>query len=334
MMEVTSWHGKRAFLFQLCLWIGIGCILTWVIVQSASAAAVVPFQAERLPFTMKIRDELNPYRVLGIFVMPGEEVELECVLTDPQSTPIVSTPAGILLQRSKDRWRWKAPTDKGLYPISITDTNTIMTLNVFVMVPFTHHSEKLNGYRIGRYQQKPLKNNPVYNRPQGFVEVTPHNRDVPVSPHFTLGQFVGKQTSGYPKYLLLRERLLLKLEMILEGVNQKGIRTSTFHIMSGYRTPFYNHSIGNRTTYSRHLYGGAADIFVDEDGNNYMDDLNGDGKFTIADANVLGDMVESMADKTLDQSLVGGLGIYGPKPHRGPFVHIDVRGSRARWTSP
>ena len=29
--------------------------------------------------------------------------------------------------------------------------------------------------------------------------------------------------------------------------------------------------------------------------------------------------------------LVGGLGIYGPAPHRGPFIHVDVRGEAARW---
>ena len=45
-----------------------------------------------------------------------------------------------------------------------------------------------------------------------------------------------------------------------------GIDASTFRILSGYRTPFYNRSIGNETHYSRHVYGDAADIYVDEDG--------------------------------------------------------------------
>ena len=60
----------------------------------------------------------------------------------------------------------------------------------------------------------------------------------------------------------LRPRLLLKLEMMLEKVNAAGYRCDTFQVMSGYRTPHYNMAIGN-VKYSRHVWGGAADIFVD-----------------------------------------------------------------------
>jgi hypothetical protein len=42
-------------------------------------------------------------------------------------------------------------------------------------------------------------------------------------------------------------------------------------------------------------------------------------------------MVESMRDEAWYEPLVGGLGIYGPAPHRGPFVHVDTRGRPARW---
>lgn len=315
---------------------GIVLILLPVRIPHSAAPPSSLYDPERVPFSVKVKDEMNPYRVLGIYVMPVETIELECVFSDPHSSFTVTAQAGKLDQDAQDRWKWQAPQKQGLFPLTVTDTttNSTMTLNVFVMVPFTHQSEILNGYRIGRYQSKPLKNNPVYNRPQGFVEVTENNRDVRVSPHFTLGQFVGKQTSGYPKYLLLRERLLLKLEMILEAINHEGIPTSTFHVMSGFRTPFYNHSIGNRTTYSRHLYGGAADIFVDVDGDNYMDDLNQDGKSTMADAVVLADIVKNRAREPWFQPFVGGLGIYGPKPHRGPFVHVDVRGFSAQWVKP
>ncbi len=301
-----------------------------------ATAPTESYDPERLTFTVKVKDEVNPYRILGIYVMPGEVIEVECVLTNPRSTFSVSARKGKLEQVSTERWKWTAPADKGVFPLIITDRNTssTMELNAFVMVPFSHQQEKLNGYRIGRYQQRALKNKPVYKRPQGFIEVTADNQHVHVSPHFTLGQFVGKQTADYPKYLLLRERLLLKLEMILEAVNQEGIQTPTFHIMSGFRTPFYNHSIGNRTVYSRHLYGGAADIFVDVDQNNYMDDLNQDGKITMTDASVLADIVKDKAREVWYQPFVGGLGIYGPKPHRGPFIHVDVRGFKARWTSP
>lgn len=53
------------------------------------------------------------------------------------------------------------------------------------------------------------------------------------------------------------------LEFILEKVNAQGYRWETFCVMSGYRTPYYNKAIGN-VRYSRHLWGDAADIFIDE----------------------------------------------------------------------
>ena len=56
-------------------------------------------------------------------------------------------------------------------------------------------------------------------------------------------------------------------------------------VMSGFRTPRYNHSGGNtagRANLSRHMYGDAADVFVDNDRNGSMDDINGDGRVDTA----------------------------------------------------
>ena len=268
--------------------------------------------------------------------MPGEHIELECVFTKHNSTFLISAKHGTLHTISRERWTWKAPQQSGLYPITVTEeqTRTSMTLQAFVMVPFQSSHETFNGYRIGRYEQKPLNNNPAYKPPAGFIEVTEQNRHELISPHFMLGQFVSKQSSTYPKYVVLRERLLLKLEMILAAVKEKGFDISTLHVMSGFRTPFYNKAIGNQTRYSRHLYGDAADVFIDQDQNNVMDDLNADGAISFADAQTLADIIKSQSKETWYRPFVGGLGIYGPRSHRGPFVHVDVRGTRARWTSP
>ena len=51
----------------------------------------------------------------------------------------------------------------------------------------------LNGYRIGEYPATPLKGNPLYLPPPGFIEVTKDNQDTKVSPHFTLKQFLCKE---------------------------------------------------------------------------------------------------------------------------------------------
>ena len=101
--------------------------------------------------------------------------------------------------------------------------------------------------------------------------------------------------------------------------------------MSGYRTPYYNGLIGN-AAYSRHLYGEAADIFVDhqpKDG--MMDDLNRDGKLDWKDAKVLCRIIEGLCDTKSYEPFIGGLGAYEKTPYHGPFIHVDVRGCKARW---
>jgi hypothetical protein len=152
-----------------------------------------------------------------------------------------------------------------------------------------------------------------------------------VGPHFRLSQFLCKQDSGWPKYVVLQERLILKLEMILAAVNERGYETGSLTVMSGYRTPYYNRAIGN-VQYSRHVWGGAADIYLDEsprDGS--MDDLNRDGRIDFRDAAVLYEIIDNMYGQSWYQRFLGGLGRYRTTRKHGPFVHVDVRGFRARW---
>jgi hypothetical protein len=131
--------------------------------------------------------------------------------------------------------------------------------------------------------------------------------------------------------MVLQEKLLLKLELILEKVNEKGYRCNTFHIMSGYRTPYYNKAIGN-VKYSRHIYGGAADIFIDENPkDDMMDDLNQDGKIDYKDAAVLYLIIDGLYGKRFYDPFMGGLARYKKNRNHGPFVHVDARGRRTRW---
>ena len=61
-----------------------------------------------------------------------------------------------------------------------------------------------------------------------------------------------------------------------------------------------------------------------------MDDLNGDGRVTRADANFLYDFADRLYRGRSDLD-AGGIGAYGANAVHGPFVHVDGRGSRARW---
>ncbi len=283
-------------------------------------------------FALKFKDEVSPYPVMALFVMPGDTVPLEAVLTDTLSRYSAEAGGGRLEALAAARWRWIAPHRKGVYPIVVRDSGSgeTIALNAFVMVP-RPAAGSIDGFRIGRYERRAFRGDPSYARPRGLVEVTEANRGTFVAPHFTLGQFVSKQPGGYPKYLVLRERLLLKLEMLLEEASRAGLPVTTFQILSGYRTPYYNQSIGNETRYSRHLYGDAADIYVDEDGDGNMDDLDRDGRADLDDAKLLAGVVERLSRSGWYRPFEGGLGLYRPNRAHGPFVHVDVRGYRARW---
>lgn len=214
-----------------------------------------------------------------------------------------------------------------------TRPQATVTLNVFVMVPLERIEDgMLNGYRIGQYPTVALRQQAIYTPPRGLIEITRENEHALVSPHFRLRQFLCKQEGGYPKYLALDARLLTALELLLEKANAQGYHARTFTIMSGYRTPYYNRAIGNSTTYSRHVWGDAADIFIDEhpqDG--HMDDLNQDGAVDSHDAEVMYDLIESEYDSRYNKLLVGGLARYRETSSHGPFVHVDVRGIVSRW---
>jgi len=232
-----------------------------------------------------------------------------------------------------------APKRPGIYKLAVEmnkATRPIDDLRVITLVPF---AEKKNGriglYYLGRwpFEGKGAPPRPSYANPTGFVEVTRENQDTAVSEHFKLRDFLTKdQFDVWPKYLLIDSRLIDKLELIVQELEEEGHPVEHVQIMSGFRTPIYNHSGGNtggRASLSRHMYGDAADIFVDNDRNGVMDDLNGDGKVDPADSEVVARAAERVEAKY--PALVGGVGIYPACCGHGPFTHVDVRGYRARW---
>jgi hypothetical protein len=296
---------------------------------SSLIQAQQPFDEGKAGFSVSLAGIDNHYRTLAIYVLPGETTTMRSA-----SLREVRAEVGALKQLSPLEWQWQAPAVPGLYPLELRAANNrYMLINAFVMKPASAvKGGYLQQYRIGHYPQTPLRGLDSYLPPRGFVEVTPENFDTPVSPHFTLGQFICKQkSSGRNKYVVLRSELLLKLERILQETNARGFRSDSLFIMSGYRTPYYNRAIGNKTQYSRHVYGGAADFYIDEsprDG--VMDDLNGDGRIDKRDAGLLFELVDKLS-REQGWPHRGGLGEYGATASHGPFVHVDSRGYRARW---
>ena len=304
-----------------------------VLVVAAAARPAEPPPAGATSFAVRYRNVSSPDRVRALTALPGETVTLEVVTSSPGSDYVARPTAGRLVPLGMGRWSWTAPPAPGLYPIQVVsaDGGDSVTLQAFVVFPYDRlQGDVLNGYRIGRYPAKPLGGNAAYLPPAGFVEVTQENENVLVSPHFRLKQFLCKQPAGSRKYVVLNERLLVALEYVLERVNAAGYRATSFHVMSGYRTPAYNRSLGN-VQYSQHQWGSAADIFIDENGDGRMDDLNGDGRSDVRDAEVLYRLIDAAAARPEAQGLIGGVGKYPPTAAHGPFVHVDVRAGKARW---
>ena len=225
--------------------------------------------------------------------------------------------------------------EKGNSTVAVTDTSSGRKLSLITLLPF---GDKKNGrvgdYHIGRFPAEKHKvRSEAYDNPDGFIEVTPENKDTPVSEHFRLADFLTHdQQNVWPKYLVLREALIDKLELVLVELQRRGIDAQRLTEVSGFRSPQDNQKgvgRGGRARDSRHQYGDAADILVDNNHDGRFDDLNHDGRVNSKDMKILADAVESVERQYPE--LVGGLGLYRATRSRSPFIHVDVRGVRARW---
>ena len=258
---------------------------------------------------------------------PAFDVWYETVM--PGAGLDITLPAGHMLEIDGERWSpsWRAPSDaQTLSARLLRNGEPVADITVFVLEPHANIDAKgwLNGYRIGTYPKNP---------PDGFIRLDgPEDRKQQITPHFKLGQFLCKQQPDHwPKYVLVSQDNMRRLEALLAELNaDKTTDAKTFFVMSGFRTPFYNSAIGS-AKFSRHMYGDAADIYVDyAPRNGNMDDLNRDGKVNKADANWLYDYAQRLFKKRTDLPK-GGIGSYKANAVHGPFVHVDGRGRPARW---
>jgi len=217
-------------------------------------------------------------------------------------------------------------------------------INEFTQITLTPFNEKQRGrigtYLLGSWPGERGARGPGkapsgrYANPRGFIRVTPENQNTRVSEHFRLRDFLThNQADVWPKYLVLELRTVDKLELVLSDLQSQGIRVDGVTVMSGFRTPSYNATGGNtggRADLSRHMFGDASDIYIDNDRDGSMDDLNRDGRVNIGDARVIEQAVNRVERE--HPELTGGTGVYVACCGHGPFIHIDTRGYRARWT--
>ena len=274
-------------------------------------------------------------KVQAAFRLPGADLADEA---DPKVRAVFEQETtGSIVPSSGEN----VPAQPGVYKIAVEIDKArreIEDLKLITLRPFAEKKDNRIGlYYLGSWPfesggaQRARGN---YANPTGFIEVTRQNKDTLVSEHFKLADFLTKdQYDVWPKYLVLEPRLLDKLELVIQELQKEGHTVSHVQVMSGFRTPRYNQSGGNtggRANLSRHMYGDASDVFVDNDRNGTMDDLNRDGRVDAADAKIIANAAERVESRY--PALIGGIGIYKACCGHGPFTHIDTRGYRARWS--
>jgi hypothetical protein len=220
-----------------------------------------------------------------------------------------------------------APPQPGFYRLSLVrgdERRVVDELTLAVLVPFSRKlGGTLNGYRIGTYLAERLGTRKTAP-PAGFVEVASADADMPLTKHFKLSDFISHDNQDtWPRYAAISPKLLDKLELVMAHLaRQRGDSSRvglSVSVHSGFRTPSWN-LINRFAGDSRHQYGDAADVAID---------ANADGRFTLADSRLVALAVEAVERDYPE--LVGGLGLYSGPKHKTPYVHIDARGTRARW---
>jgi uncharacterized protein YcbK (DUF882 family) len=301
-----------------------------------SAGAAGPAVAASVEARERVFGRSGALRVYPLRGLDALELPHLQAVTGPTSTrfrwvPVFGTRTA-LLGKPVFSGEVGAPGSAGMWRLEAEHAVDSPMLTVVTEVPLSaKRGGVLNGYHVGTYPTEGSGRSDAYAPPAGFIEVTPENQDLEISEHFRLRQFVTKdQANVWPKYVALRLELIDKLELVIQELNRMGIRADHMYVMSGFRTPQYNGPGGDgRAQLSRHMYGDAADVWVDSDRNGYIDDLNGDGQRDRRDVEVILRAVQRVEQKHPD--LIGGAGMYYESDAHGPFIHIDVRGNRARW---
>ncbi len=267
--------------------------------------------------------ELPPHRCAFI-ILPGDTVSFSI------SAPAAWTvDTGTFLSGTEHTAavRWIAPRSHGIYTLTLQDSSG--TTDYAVMIPIETsrwRTTSMNSFQIGSYGD----GNQRDNLPTHFFEITSSTYSIPVSTHLKIGDFLCHIDGNYPQYLALDMELVDKLEVLASAIRQMYPGITKITCISGFRTPLYNAQIGNTTTESLHLYGMAADIWIEcMSFNGLMDDFDRNKRVDYADGDYLIDIIQELEDAGLVS--VGGASSYRWNRLHGPYIHIDVRGYTASW---
>lgn len=273
-----------------------------------------------------------------------------------------SLPGGDLSRSSTGAFRLRVPDKPGSHPFKLQLVTTIqqgsnalpgpspisLEFTLLIKVPYDRNGDgMLNGYPIGIYPNEGARNAPssvadrqdLYRAPEAFIHVTPEIQNLPISEHFTLGDFCPQADQSKPYYLALDPRLLEFLEAAIDQLKGSLIGADApkpIKLLAGYLSPNQLSRLKTQgvrlARFNRYQYGDGAAVIWDADGDGRMDDLNRDGQIDQEDAQLLAAHFETVQRKL---GKYGGLGSRAafpfPDAPETPYVGIDMRGYKIKW---
>lgn len=282
----------------------------------------------------------------GIEIEDGDQGQQMRIIGVTQNAAFAQNGGRIASRNGHGEIAFDLPDAGGTFPISLTfrypPDAPAETATLVIVVPKQVRIQRgrIQGYIVGSYPARGDDRRP----PDRFVEVSTDMMDLPLSRHFRIRDFVSNsrtphQQLFFPKYAVIRNSLIQKVEKLVALIDRsphfqcKGIR-----VLSGFRTPDYNHVLPESAEHSYHQYGLAADIIVDSaPADGVFDDVNQDGKINIKDAAALAQICDHL--EKAGAIAAGGIGLYehrhsvgGGKWYSTWHVHVDIRESRkTRW---
>jgi len=190
---------------------------------------------------------------------------------------------------------------------------------------------KARSWRVRRHKH-------LYAPPRFWMKITPENGKQLLAPHLQVGQMVGfvttkdksKPKRRHSRWFPLNRPLVYKLEILSRELLAKKVKFKRLAINSCFRTPRYNRKIGG-SSFSRHIYGDAADVMIDRDGDEVCDDITADGAVDEKDGLAIGRILRRLEKERRVRP--GGIGVYGfdKADSARSYVHLDARGFLTRW---
>jgi uncharacterized protein YcbK (DUF882 family) len=193
----------------------------------------------------------------------------------------------------------------------------------------------INGFEIGKYPDPSRMSNPDLHRPPDYfyyLEKKVLGRFI--SDNVRLGDLGYDGRAPLPQYIALDYELVKKLELLKSELISLDLPSRFHFVGGGFISPKSNKKRTRKSSaaadLSRHMWGEAADFYIDEDPlDEIMDDMNQDGVIDVRDAFFIRDILTELEESGL--CTPGGVGVYSPPRNSQVQLHVDVRGFSTRW---